>query len=53
MLRKPEDMAQACEVLEQAGLVRQPAREDRVKGRPALSYQVHPLVCDAGMHEAA
>jgi hypothetical protein len=45
LLRKPEDMTKACEVLEQAGLVRRhPGREVRANGRPSLDYQVHARV---------
>jgi hypothetical protein len=48
LLSKPEDMAKACEVLEQAGLVRlNSTRAEGARGRRALDYQVHPLVCEA------
>jgi hypothetical protein len=48
LLSKPEDMAKACEMLEQAGLVRlNSTRAEGVRGRRALDYQVHPLVCEA------
>jgi hypothetical protein len=42
LLGKPEDMAKACEVLEQAGLVRRPGQENGSTGRRALDYQVNP-----------
>jgi hypothetical protein len=48
LLSKPEDMAKACEVLEQAGLVRlSSTRAEGTRGRRALDYQVHPVVCEA------
>jgi hypothetical protein len=44
LLGKPDDMAKACEVLEQAGLVRRPGRENGATGRRALDYQVNPVL---------
>ena len=48
LLGKPEDMAKACEMLEQAGLVRRkPGREEGATGRRALDYQVNALLHEA------
>jgi hypothetical protein len=40
LLGKPEDMTKACEVLEQAGLVRRPGRENGATGRRASADPV-------------
>jgi hypothetical protein len=48
LLGKPEDMAKACEMLEQAGLVRRkPGRDEGTTGRRALGYQVNALLHEA------
>jgi hypothetical protein len=45
LLRDADAMKQACEALEQAGLVRRhPGRDARANGRPSLDYQVHARV---------
>ena len=47
LLREADAMKQACEALEQAGLVRRhPGRDARANGRPSLDYQVHARVYD-------
>ena len=40
-------MAKACKMLEHAGLVRRPGREDRATSRRALDYQVNPRLHEA------